>query len=112
MKRLRLYWRNQPDDLKVMDVVDHIRFGLDDEQCIATDAAIPTIRALTREFPEHFWTEDVEDVSPHDAAELVCRVAPSAAQVLLPRLIQLVGTESAEAAERLRNQYRERLGHG
>jgi hypothetical protein len=113
MKRIRVYWRNQPDDLKVLDVVGHIRFGPDDEELVTTDSALPTIRALVREFPEQFWMEDVQDVDPPAAAELVCKLAPAASSpALLRQLVQLVGLEDQQAADRLKAQYRDRLGAG
>lgn len=111
MKRIRVYWRNQPDDLRVLDVVGHIRFGSDDEELVTTDSALPTIRALVREFPEQFWMEDVQDVDPLAAAELVCKLAPAASSpALLRQLVQLVGLEDQQAADRLKAQYRDRLG--
>ncbi|MSQ12574.1 MAG: hypothetical protein EXR47_00210 [Dehalococcoidia bacterium] len=110
MKRIRVYWRNQPDDLKVLDVVGHIRFGPDDEELVTTDSALPTMHALVREFPEQFWMEDVQDVDPPAAAELVCKLASAASSPgLLRQLVQLVSTESVEAADRLKAQYRDRL---
>lgn len=51
-----------------------------------------------------------EDVAPHAAAELVCKVASaSSSPALLRQPIQLVSTENREAAERLQAQYRDRL---
>ena len=110
MKRLRVYWRNQLDDLQVLDSVAHLRLGPDEEEVVTTDEGVAAMRSLAREFAENFWMEDVRDLGPQAAAELVCALAPAARwPALLEQLITMVGTEDQGAGDKLSEHLRDRL---
>ncbi|MBI4336523.1 MAG: hypothetical protein HY683_01640 [Chloroflexi bacterium] len=102
MKRLKVFWRNSPEDLRVLQVVEHVRFGVDGEEVITTDKGAITIRDMAREFAEDFWIEDVQDVDPHAAADLLHHEVPQEqAPELLRQLIALISKEDQGAAEAL-----------
>ncbi|MBI4234002.1 MAG: hypothetical protein HY686_06125 [Chloroflexi bacterium] len=110
MKKLRVFWRNSPDDLKVLQVVDHVRFGADGEEVITTDAGAQTIVAMSREFAEDFWLEDVMGVDPHSAADLLCQsVSKKEVPPLLRQLITVVSKEDQEAASALFEDFEDTL---
>lgn len=113
MKRLWVYWRNSPQDLDVLQVLDHIRLGPDGEEVITTDEGAAVIRAMSKEFARDFWIEGVEDIEPWAAAEEVLRSVPrEEAPALLRSLISMVGKEDEEAATALLNDLEDLLRAG
>lgn len=76
MKRLRVYWRTELSDLRVLDSVPHLRLGPDEEEVITTNEGVDDIRLLAREYAGNFWMEDVQDVAASEAAKLVRQLAP------------------------------------
>jgi hypothetical protein len=102
VKRLRVFWRNSPQDLDVLQVVEHIRLGPDGEEVWTTDQGAEVIRAMAREFAEDFWIDDFQHLDPHQAVDYLRQeVSPHQFPVLLRRLIDLVSRENPEAGREL-----------
>ena len=109
MKRLRVYWRKSPDDLDVLQAVDHIRFGPDGEEVITTSQGAQTVVAMAREFADDFWVEDVREIDPSQAADLLLASSPGESVGLLRRLLALVAQEDPGAAESLFEELEDHL---
>ncbi|MCS7206842.1 MAG: hypothetical protein NZ951_02770 [Dehalococcoidia bacterium] len=106
MKRLRVFWRNSPRDLDVLQVVEHIRFGPDGEEVLTTDQGAEVIRAMSREFAEDFWIDEFQTIDPHQAVDYLRQHVPAQEfGGLLRRLIALVSKEDEATAQELFEQW-------
>ena len=111
MKQLRIYWRNSPSDLDVLQAVDHIRVGPDGEEVITTDKEAEVIRAMSVEFTDAFFIEYNKSLEPSKAVELILQYVPrDKAREPLQRLIAMVRKEDATAANALSKELANVLG--
>lgn len=113
MKRLRIYWRNSPNDLDVLQVVEHIRFGPEGEEVLTTDQGAEVIRAMSREFAEDFWIDDFQPIDPHQAVDYLRQnTPPQEFPTYLRRLIVLVSKEDEATGQELFEQWEATLKRG
>ena len=102
MKHLTVYWKGSPEDLDVLQVVDHIRLGFEGEEVITTDQEADIIRAMSREFDDAFVVDSMDSLEPKKAADLIFQHIPrDRAKEPLQRLIDMVRKEDSEAANAL-----------
>ncbi|GBD11412.1 hypothetical protein HRbin23_01077 [bacterium HR23] len=113
MKRLRVFWRNSPNDLDVLQAVEHIRFGPEGEEVLTTDQGAEVIRAMAREFAEDFWIDDFQSLDAHQAVDYLRQnVSPQELPGLLRRLIALVSKEDEATGQELFEQWEATLKRG